>query len=127
MTTSMPSRHWLQSEGYIVRVCHDGARALQELTHYPAQVVLLDIGLPSMDGYEVAKAIRARPETAHVLLLAVTGYGRPEDRDAALRAGFDEHLAKPVAIERLLELVCLPLTRPFPANQALRGDHGVDA
>lgn len=117
----------LQSEGHVVRVCHDGAHALHELTHYPAQVVLLDIGLPSMDGYEVAQAIRARPETAHVLLVALTGYGRPEDRDAALRAGFDAHLAKPVGIDRLLELLCLQPTPHVPASQVLHGDHGVDA
>jgi CheY-like chemotaxis protein len=79
-----------------------------------------------MDGYEVAKAIRARPQTAHVLLVALTGYGRPEDRDAALRAGFDEHLAKPVGIDRLLELLCVQPTQHH-AGKALHGQHGVDA
>jgi CheY-like chemotaxis protein len=58
--------------------------------------VLLDIGLPGMSGFRVARALRDMPETKDALLIAVTGYGQPEDRQRALEAGFDHHLTKPV-------------------------------
>jgi CheY-like chemotaxis protein len=68
-------------------------------------VVLLDIGLPGMDGYEVAAALRARPETASAVLVAMTGYGQEEDRRRSGEAGFAHHLVKPVdpaALERVI-------------------------
>jgi two-component system CheB/CheR fusion protein len=68
-------------------------------------VVLLDIGLPGMDGYEVAKRLRTFPETREVLLIALTGYGREEDRARSKAAGFDHHLVKPVEPEALNVLI----------------------
>jgi CheY-like chemotaxis protein len=88
-----------------VQQAHDGPSALQKLAEWRPQIVLLDIGLPGMDGYEVARTIRRQPDVADVLLVALTGYGQEEDRRKSLAAGFDEHLVKPPAreqIERLL-------------------------
>jgi CheY-like chemotaxis protein len=87
-----------------VRAAADGAAALDALDAGRADVVLLDIGLPGVDGYELARRIRGRPGP-QPYLIALTGYGRPEDRAAATRAGFDAHLAKPFRpddLDRLL-------------------------
>jgi CheY-like chemotaxis protein len=65
------------------------------------QVCLLDIGLPDMDGAELARRLRAQPETAHALLVAVTGYGQESDRVRTRDAGFDHHLVKPIDLDRL--------------------------
>lgn len=64
---------------------------------------MCDIGLPEMDGYDVARALRAHPETAKTRLIAVTGYGRTEDIEKARQAGFQQHLTKPVDPQELLE------------------------
>jgi signal transduction histidine kinase/CheY-like chemotaxis protein len=100
-------RDVLRLEGHEVRVASDGAAALAMFDEFAVEVVLLDVGLPRMDGYMVAHAIRARFAAGHLRprLLALTGYGREEDRQAALRSGFDEHLTKPVDPRRLLQLV----------------------
>jgi PAS domain S-box-containing protein len=95
----------LSLKGHVVHAVHDGAAALQAVEVFAPAVVLLDIGLPEMDGYEVARRIRARPDGAHMLLVAVTGWGQHEDKQRAAAAGFDHHLTKPVdlaSLERLL-------------------------
>jgi len=71
----------------------------------PPDVMLIDIGLPGMDGYEVARRIRRHPELGGVLLVALTGYGRDEDRRRAVEAGFDHHLVKPIDPKALQEIV----------------------
>ena len=81
--------------GHAVEAVHDGAAAVARIREHHPDVVLCDIGLPGMDGYEVAKAVRAQPDLADVRLVAVSGYAQPEDRARARRAGFDAHLAKP--------------------------------
>jgi signal transduction histidine kinase/ActR/RegA family two-component response regulator len=97
----------LALEGHDVRVVHDGTAALSMLDQYAADVVLLDVGLPHMDGYMVAHAIRARFGTRpRPRIVALTGYGRVEDKQSALRSGFDNHLTKPVEPEELLRLLC---------------------
>ena len=68
-------------------------------------MVLLDLGLPGMDGYEVARRIRCDPTLARPILVALTGYGRDEDRDRAIAAGFDEHLVKPVDVDTLADTI----------------------
>jgi CheY-like chemotaxis protein len=100
-------RALLRTEGHEVEVLQDGAAALARLEEFRADIVLLDIGLPRMDGYMVAHAIRERFALAgrRPRLLALTGYGRDEDRAAALKAGFDAHLAKPVDPRRLLAII----------------------
>jgi CheY-like chemotaxis protein len=81
--------------GHTVEAVHDGATAVARVRERHPDVVLCDIGLPGMDGYEVAKAIRAEPDLAGVRLVAVSGYAQPEDRARARQAGFDAHVAKP--------------------------------
>ncbi|HLU49564.1 MAG TPA: response regulator, partial [Planctomycetota bacterium] len=88
-----------------VRVAHDGTAALTEARAFGPEVIFLDIGLPGMDGYEVARRLREDPEFSRVLLVALTGYGQAEDRLRSFEAGFDEHLVKPPdigAIRRVL-------------------------
>ena len=70
---------------------------------------MLDIGLPGLTGYEVARRLRADPELAGASLVAMTGYGRDEDRERAREAGFDHHLVKPVAFAELLKLLTVPV------------------
>jgi two-component system CheB/CheR fusion protein len=82
--------------GHDVRVAGDGASALAEVGRHRPRLVLLDIGLPGMSGYEVAARLRERPEMAGAVLVAMTGYGQPEDRRRSEEAGFDGHLVKPV-------------------------------
>jgi CheY-like chemotaxis protein len=88
-------------------VVHSGTQALSTLDFFAAEVVLLDVGLPRMDGYMVAHAIRARFPTGgpRPRIVALTGYGADEDRIAALRSGFDHHLTKPVEPAELLRVV----------------------
>jgi signal transduction histidine kinase len=85
----------LVMEGHQVHQVHGGADALQHLARHPVDVALLDIGLPGMSGYELARRIRAEPAWAGLRLIALTGYGRQEDRAAATEAGFDAHVVKP--------------------------------
>ncbi|MDI1447799.1 PAS domain S-box protein [Polyangium sp. 6x1] len=91
--------------GHETRVAHDGPSTLEIAAAFLPEVVLLDIGLPGIDGYEVARRLRAQRETRAALLIALTGYGQEEDRRRARRAGFDHHLTKPVDHDRLLSLI----------------------
>ena len=87
--------------GHQATIAHDGAGALTEVATLPPEVVLLDIGLPGMDGYEVARELRASPEGASLVIAAVTGYGTTEDHQRSEAAGFDYHFVKPIDFERL--------------------------
>jgi two-component system CheB/CheR fusion protein len=95
----------LELLGHDVHVAHDGAGALPLALAYRPDVMLVDIGLPGVDGYEVARRVRAEPRLAGTLLIALTGYGRAEDKRLAEAAGFDRHLTKPVAPDVLRGLV----------------------
>jgi CheY-like chemotaxis protein len=95
----------LVSWGHEVEVAHDGGAGLERARAFGPEIVLCDIGLPVMDGYEVAKAIRADPALASVHLVAVTGYALPEDQSRAADAGFDRHLGKPVSIDLIEEVL----------------------
>jgi len=95
----------LEASGHRVAVEHDPLRALVRSREEAADVFLLDIGLPGIDGNELARRLRAQPETAHALLVAVTGYGQENDRKATLAAGFDHHLVKPVDLEALAAIL----------------------
>jgi CheY-like chemotaxis protein len=86
----------VQVAGHEVRTAHDGPTALEVAKTFRPEVVLLDIGLPRMDGYEVARQLRKQPGLEKVVLAAVTGYGQEEDRRRTHEAGIDEHLVKPV-------------------------------
>ena len=92
----------LRLEGHEVETAADGDAALGLLDRFTPAAAILDIGLPKMNGYELAGALRADPRTRGVVLVALTGYGRGPDRQRALDAGFDEHLTKPVDLDHLL-------------------------
>jgi CheY-like chemotaxis protein len=87
--------------GHQAQIAHTGADGVDVARRHPPDVVLCDIGLPEMDGYAVARELRADPLTAPIRLVALTGYGRESDRDLAAAAGFDLHLVKPVGPEVL--------------------------
>lgn len=95
----------LERYGHHVRVVHDGALAVQAARANMPDLMLIDIGLPGMNGYEVAQAIRDDADLKHLVLVALTGYGAPEDRARAMAAGFDYHLVKPVDLDALQDLV----------------------
>jgi PAS domain S-box-containing protein len=86
----------LSMQGCSVKVALDGLEALADLESFEPEVVLLDIGMPGMDGYEVARRMRARPLGRAAVLVALTGWGQPEDKRRSAEAGFDDHLTKPV-------------------------------
>jgi PAS domain S-box-containing protein len=92
----------LEVSGYEVTVAYSGPMGLEAATRELPDVVICDIGLPGLDGFGVARALRQNPGTRAARLIAVTGYGQPADRERALEAGFDEHLVKPVDPETLL-------------------------
>jgi signal transduction histidine kinase/DNA-binding response OmpR family regulator len=98
----------LEVSGHQVRICHDGASALAAAADYQPEVVLLDIGLPGMNGYEVARRLRGHAATRKALLIALTGYGQAEDEQRAREAGFDHHLIKPADLDALAGLLASP-------------------
>jgi CheY-like chemotaxis protein len=95
----------LEEVGYTVRVAHDGPAALDSLGEFHPDVALLDIGLPVMDGYELAQRLRALLGLASPKLIAITGYGQDGDRQKAWIAGFAEHLVKPVDIQQVQDAI----------------------
>ena len=95
----------LMVEGHEARVAHDGEEALREAAAFHPDVVLLDVGLPGMSGHELARRLRQGPAFRRTLLVALTGWGQPADRELSRRAGCDLHLVKPVDPARLLELL----------------------
>src|SRR5262249_53103945 len=94
--------------GNEVRTVHDGPAALAEAPAFRPSVVFLDIGMPGMSGYEVARRLRRLPGLEQALLVATTGYGQEEDRRQALEAGVHVHLVKPVDLDALQPLLTQP-------------------
>ena len=95
----------LRAEGHQPTVAADGPSGLDEALSGRFDLMVLDIGLPGMDGYEVARRLRARPDSSIRLLAALTGYGQEKDRERSAAAGFDVHLTKPVDPARLRDLL----------------------
>ena len=95
----------LTLEGHEVQVVHDGPSVLQAVSHHHHEIVLMDIGLPGMSGYEVARQLRQQPELGNPLIIAVTGYAEDEARRLSREAGFDHHLVKPVDPDAILALL----------------------
>lgn len=95
----------LQIDGFPAEVAYEGSVALAAFQKNAADVVVLDIGLPGMDGYEVARRLRALAGESRLTLIALTGYGQERDRERALGAGFQHHLVKPVDYASLREIL----------------------
>lgn len=94
----------LEMYGHEVQMAFEGLAALEMARTFRPEVVLLDIGLPGMDGYEVARRLRAGQES-HLVLVALTGYGQDDDRRLSREAGFDHHLVKPVDLQELARVI----------------------
>ena len=105
----------LEMQGHRVSCAYDGEQAVAAFRADPADVCLLDIGMPLQDGKEVARAIRALPGGQHPVLIAITGWGQEADRREAIAAGFDHHLTKPVDPEHVLRLIAAARPRQQPA------------
>lgn len=100
----------LEADAHQVLTAYDAVSALETARIERPDVILLDIGLPGMDGYSVARALRQNNELKGIMIIALTGYGQPDDRKKSSAAGFDEHLVKPVDMEKLRKLLggCQP-------------------
>ena len=101
--------------GNNTRVVHSGFEALEAAHEFKPEAILLDIGLPDMDGYETAKMIRETPEGKDVTIVAVTGWGQQEDRERARLAGFDHHVVKPADSKHLMEILSTVRTKAITA------------
>ena len=97
-------RMLLENDGHNVRVAHDGVSGLALAREYRPEYLLLDIGLPRLNGYDIAASVRGDPELRHTTLVAITGYGQVHDRARTAAVGFDHHLTKPVEFSELREL-----------------------
>lgn len=95
----------LQMDGHEVRTCYSGGEALEVAAEFKPQIMLLDIVMPEMTGYEVARKVRAAAWGKNIVLVAITGWGQVEDRRKALEAGFDHHFAKPINLDVLKPLI----------------------
>lgn len=93
----------LQGLGCMTQEVHEGPPVIDAAKSFKPDVILLDIGLPGLDGYQIARLIRHTPELSHIRLIALTGYGQQQDRERSREAGFDNHLVKPVHFESLIE------------------------
>ena len=95
----------LQIHGHDVRIAFDGPTGLDEAKNSRPDVVLLDIGLPGMDGYQLAAQLRRDETVKDATLIAISGYGQEEDLRLAREAGFDHHLVKPIISDELIKLL----------------------
>ena len=95
----------LQSVGHEVLTAHDGLTAVQTALVHRPDVMLLDIGLPGLNGYEVAKEVRQHPQLCDVVLVALTGYGQDSDRATSIQAGFNHHMVKPASFEQIKQIL----------------------
>jgi CheY-like chemotaxis protein len=97
----------LEANGHEARVAYSGAAALEVLATYVPDLALIDLGMPTMDGYELARRVRRTPRLAYMRLVALTGWGQPEARERSRAAGFDKHVVKPLKASDLDELIVL--------------------
>jgi PAS domain S-box-containing protein len=108
----------LQLAGHEVRAAYDGVTAVRRAEEFRPELILLDIGMPGMDGYEVARRLRQKSELQEQVLVAVTGWGREEDRRRSQEAGFDDHIVKPVEPDILNRILADLQSRRTPSNAA---------
>ena len=95
----------LEIHGHHVQIAHDGPAGLDNAKAWRPEFVLLDIGLPGMDGYQIAALLRHDPNTKNAVIIAISGYGQEEDRDRSKQAGFDHHLVKPISSSDLIKVI----------------------
>jgi CheY-like chemotaxis protein len=95
----------LKCLGHSAAVAFSASAALELARQSRPHLLFLDIGLPDMDGYELVRRMREAPETAQARIIALTGYGQPDDKARALQAGFDLHLVKPVGMDELISII----------------------
>lgn len=95
----------LELMGHRIEVVHGGQEAIARVPDFKPQLILLDIGMPGMDGYETCRRLRALPEGRDAVIVALTGWGQERDRRLSAEAGFDDHLTKPLDTERLAALL----------------------
>lgn len=101
----------LDSLGHETHAAYTGRAGLAAVESFRPDLVILDIGLPDLSGYEVARAIRARPGGGRIHVVAATGWGTPEDRVLALAAGFDQHQLKPIDLPKLVAVIAAAAAR----------------
>jgi CheY-like chemotaxis protein len=106
----------LETFGAEVKVVHGGAAALALLEQWVPQVMLLDLGMPEMDGFEVARRVRNEPRLRSMTVVALTGWGQQADMARTRAAGFDRHLVKPASAEQLMALLTEPVERDLFAG-----------
>lgn len=97
----------LEANGHEARVAYSGVAALKVLATYVPDLALIDLGMPTMDGYELARRVRRTPRLAHIRRVALTGWGQPEARERSRAAGFDKHVVKPLKASDLDELIAM--------------------
>jgi CheY-like chemotaxis protein len=97
----------LEIEGCETRTAFSGPEALKVAEEFQPDVALLDIGMPGLTGYDVARMLRSSSRTAEVFLVAVTGWGQAHDKQAAHDAGFDAHLTKPINLQQVIDLIAV--------------------
>jgi DNA-binding response OmpR family regulator len=95
----------LKLQGHDIRTAGDGEEAVQQAVEFDPEVVLLDIGLPKLDGYDVCRAIRKQRLGNQPLVIALTGWGQEDDRRRSRDAGFDSHVVKPVDCQELMRMI----------------------
>ena len=95
----------LSDAGHTVKTARSGAEAIELAAEFKPDVAIVDIGMPEMDGYEVARRLKALPDPDRRLLIALSGYGQADVRQRALDAGFDEYVVKPVEAQKILDLL----------------------
>ena len=104
----------LRAEGYTVHAVYDGRAALEVSSTVLPDIVILDIGLPNLSGYDVAKVFRRHPEKTRPFLVAITAWDTEQDRELGRQAGFDLYLTKPIDPRELLRLLAEEAERPAP-------------
>ena len=105
----------VESYGYDVKAVYSGAEALEETASFQPDMALVDIGMPGLDGFETVTELRQRRGNVHLLVVAVTGWTRDEDKRRAYECGFDLHVGKPITTDTLREI--LELLGPVPERQ----------
>ncbi len=110
--------------GNETRTAHDGLAAVEAAAAFRPDLILLDIGLPKLNGYEACRRIREQPWSEGMVIVALTGWGQEEDRRRSAEAGFDDHMVKPVEVDALGKLMATPARQGAAADH--RPDRGAD-